>query len=383
MNLELNMQDEVLNQVDAKANFKTDLNLSSQEKYLNLKSLSNHELVESFKRSAQRERGAILEVVRHVHEFMRRRLYLEFNCTSIFQYLTEELHYPKSTAQSRIDAARLLGIAPELQTDLKSGAINLTQISVFAQALRQVKKENPAFIPSSKKKEEILRKIRNCDIETSAVFIARELDLNLKKREKTHHQKDESVVLELTFTKEEFSNLRRVKDISSHINHDATWAQVISLLASEYLKRKDLTVEKIAPLKAKEKSRAVKMKSDKVPASKEKTNEALEVSSELNQAADLARGKVPASKEKTNKTLEVSSDPNQKRQAISIFTKREIAKRGWQCEALDAKTGKRCQSTYQLQFDHIHPVHAGGGNNQENLQLLCAIHNRLKYQRGG
>jgi 5-methylcytosine-specific restriction endonuclease McrA len=49
-----------------------------------------------------------------------------------------------------------------------------------------------------------------------------------------------------------------------------------------------------------------------------------------------------------------------------------------QCSFVDPLTNKRCESTYHLQLDHILPFALGGGNDAENLRLLCANHNRLK-----
>ena len=38
----------------------------------------------------------------------------------------------------------------------------------------------------------------------------------------------------------------------------------------------------------------------------------------------------------------------------------------------------KCQSTVELQFDHIIPVSLGGAHTQENLQILCGPCNRRK-----
>ena len=99
--------------------------------------LSNQELTENLRELSVRERKITAEVIAHIAEFMRRRLYLEYGCTSIFSYLTTKLKYAGSTAQNRIDAARLLIDAPALEGELVSGAINLAQISILARGFRQ------------------------------------------------------------------------------------------------------------------------------------------------------------------------------------------------------------------------------------------------------
>lgn len=41
----------------------------------------------------------------------------------------------------------------------------------------------------------------------------------------------------------------------------------------------------------------------------------------------------------------------------------------------------RCGAEDDLQFDHVIPVARGGGNAQENIQILCGSCNRLKSDR--
>ncbi len=43
--------------------------------------------------------------------------------------------------------------------------------------------------------------------------------------------------------------------------------------------------------------------------------------------------------------------------------------------------GKRCESDWNLQIDHIIPHARGGDNSPENLRLLCANHNKLEAER--
>ncbi|MBD3180049.1 MAG: hypothetical protein GF417_10900, partial [Candidatus Latescibacteria bacterium] len=46
-----------------------------------------------------------------------------------------------------------------------------------------------------------------------------------------------------------------------------------------------------------------------------------------------------------------------------------------------SRTGRKCNSTWNLQFDHIVPFGKGGDNSPDNLRLLCARHNQLMARR--
>lgn len=51
------------------------------------------------------------------------------------------------------------------------------------------------------------------------------------------------------------------------------------------------------------------------------------------------------------------------------------------CQHYDKEKKVTCGSRYNLQIDHIQPKWAGGSDDISNLQLLCASHNRHKYER--
>ncbi|MCO6431411.1 MAG: HNH endonuclease [Deltaproteobacteria bacterium] len=59
----------------------------------------------------------------------------------------------------------------------------------------------------------------------------------------------------------------------------------------------------------------------------------------------------------------------------------EVGRRdGGQCTFV-AEDGKRCTERHGLEIDHVMPYGLGGGNERENLRLLCRAHNRLMAER--
>jgi len=66
---------------------------------------------------------------------------------------------------------------------------------------------------------------------------------------------------------------------------------------------------------------------------------------------------------------------------IPAHVKREVWQRdGGRCTFKSA-TGRRCECTRGLEYDHVKPVVLGGEATCENLRLLCRKHNQLEAER--
>jgi Restriction endonuclease len=62
-------------------------------------------------------------------------------------------------------------------------------------------------------------------------------------------------------------------------------------------------------------------------------------------------------------------------------TRREVLNRDKCCQSVNKDTGEICGETSFVQVDHKTPIWAGGSHEMENLQVLCANHNRRKYRK--
>ncbi len=343
---------------------------------MNLKVLSNETLTEKLRDLSKRDLALTAEIVSHIHEFMVRRLYLDHGCTSIFGYLTDHLGYPRATAQNRIDAARLLDVVPEIKEELASGKINLGQITLISMGIRQAEKENPGMKVSVGQKRDLVEKIvnRGCFENTkhvestessgsflknrssehaSAQIIAQELDIKINPIERVRVHQDGSVTIEVHLSKEEFENLKRVRELNTHKNHNAKLGETVAEAAKFFLEKKD-------PRKLK----------TNIDLSKTSSNSNLALSSISN-----LKPAMPIAVEVKSKSA--SNRIHRSYQSVNIV--RALHRRDQSCRWLNS-VGEVCGSTYQLQIDHIKGLVDGGTDAIENLELKCAVHNRRKFE---
>ncbi len=85
---------------------------------MKLTHLTDQSLLKDTKSLAQKERSLRIQILWHLREIDRRKLYADLKYSSLWEYATQELGYSEGTAFRRITAARALGAMPELATKL-------------------------------------------------------------------------------------------------------------------------------------------------------------------------------------------------------------------------------------------------------------------------
>jgi len=175
--------------------------------------VNDKDLNVQLKTLVQKERTLLNEILLHIKEIDRRKLFLKMGFPSLYESLTKAIGYSAGASQRRIDAARFSEKVPEVLDQIKTGSLNLSQISKVQQAIRLVKKETGQTVELSVQKN-ILTKLQNKSSTQTDLVLAREFQLPIKTEEKTKIQRDESVRVEITFTKEEMAlRLRQTKAI--------------------------------------------------------------------------------------------------------------------------------------------------------------------------
>lgn len=307
----------------------------------------SHKLIVQLKQLVKTERKITAEIIEVIKEIDRLKLYLGHGHTSMFSFLTKEMGYTPTSAIRRINAARILLEIPQLKENLKAGAINLSQASMVVEAVRQKQKAEPQNRISKEVKQDLLLKVQSLDLVMTEKVIAQNLDLEIKAREKKHFQKDESIRLEVTLTKRQWDDLQRVKELISHQNVNPNVSDLIGFLTESYLDKKD-------PLRR------------KVTSAPDALARHSQNMKELNKSKGLEKR---------------GSESVNNNRYISQKIRRTIFQRDQCCQWMDVKTSKKCGSKFQMQVDHIQSKWLGGNNEVGNLQLLCAVHNKLKYQK--
>jgi len=246
-------------------------------------------------------------------------------------------------------------------------------------------------------KRELLAQVKGQSVAEAQKTVAGALNLDVKQIEKRRTQKDGSERVETTFSQEDVVELKRMKDLISHTHLNPTLAEVAMVAVRDFLKRKDplRSPVRAAPVRPPVQPRDTGKPSEKCGEnhSDPRVNDRSENGSEGSRGGQPK----PGSKPEPTSAMEVKAEENllprqpppqpkqmqkqkSKRVPWSVNTKRAVFQRDQCCQWRDPETNQQCRSTFQLQIDHVQALWAGGSNDLNNIQLLCSIHNKLKYQ---
>lgn len=99
--------------------------------------LSDADLLNRTEKLVEKERENLTVILRHLREIERRKLYSKLKCASLFDYAMKVLKYSEDQAYTRIAAMRLLKETPELEKDIQTGALSLSNCSKLSTHFRK------------------------------------------------------------------------------------------------------------------------------------------------------------------------------------------------------------------------------------------------------
>lgn len=345
---------------------------------MNLKHLTDQQLVLDLKTYVCEERSLLTKVLYHLKEFEVRKLYSSLGHSSLYDYACKELKYSQDQAYRRISAMRLLKEIPEISKQIDSGRLSLSNISQ-AQRFFNEFKVNKAELNKTQKLT-VLKKLEDKSVREAQKEILKLSPIKFLPQESKKQIAPTKVHVNFIMEEALEQKLDEVKSLLGPKAINLTLAELINQMA-------DLSL-----LKLKEKRFGKKRVTHQLEGSKVS---AINKESTVNMISEVGA---------------VSNNrPNKETSNLDVKTKKQAAGGGHRCDntqlnktkitvelpvkpnryiskALKYKVwlrdrGKcsKCQTRHNLNFDHIKPMAFGGMSTETNLRLLC-FHCNQRYR---
>ena len=319
--------------------------------------LSDRDLLKRMQLLVQRERSLVTEILHHLREVERRKLYSDLGYKSLFDYAVRELGYSEGQAGRRIQAMKLLRELPqeeakELEKKIEDGSLNLTNICQAQSFFNEVKKASPNKPLQAKDKLEALKELEHKSSRQGQAALMEKrqdagLDVSLPK-EKTRALSQEHSELRLVLSRELLAELEEVRALLGQKAMGMSWAELIGEMAA--LSKETLKDKRFGKRRGKA--------TPSTPALRRRCIQTPPPADEL---------RIPKASQ-----VESQSPPSPKLNSERAPKPRSISKgkrsRVWE---RDGGACVKCGGKQGLQVDHIVAVARGGGYEEDNLRLLC------------
>ncbi len=134
-----------------------------------MKHLTDDQLEQSADLARARELSSLQDILRHLKEIDRRRLFSERGFASIYEYAMTRLKYSYDEVHRRVCAMKLLRDMPEIESKIADGSLQLTHLTQARSFFQKVEH-------SREKKLEILSQLENTTkAETKKILYNKEL----------------------------------------------------------------------------------------------------------------------------------------------------------------------------------------------------------------
>lgn len=398
-----------------------------------LKNLSDDQLLDNLSRLNSAEVDGVADVLAHLIEVDRRKLYAARGYSSLFEYCVVVLKYCDGSAGRRVNAARCIEKYPELYDLFKRQEITLTTISLISKILTagnrktvlnavcgrrtsEVEKYVASYLPARTIRERIkplppfaapppptvtqpvvrqlvaaqpvVRQLvvaqsadgqsMNAQSATTQVARAQQLGYSangagkyLESQEKIQPTNDVPQT-EVDFEiklRARSSAVKKLRRVQALRGKKETLGELLEVLLDDYLAKHAPEAREIRREK-RDKKRTEKLDEN----SNEQLNE------KLDEKPSEKRSSIQDESYNIKRKLFESrgrKDPRPRSisRYISRRTRDKIYERDRGRCAYVAPDGTRCSCTRRLQVDHIRPFAQGGSSEDENLRLLCPAHN--------
>ena len=340
-----------------------------------LSTLSDHDLLARLTRVVATDRRVTAELIAHLAEVDRRRLYAREACSSMFVYCTERLGLSADATQKRIQVARASRRFPQLLECLTSGRVHLSGLNLLAPHLTADNLEELLDRAAGKSKREI--EVLVAEIAPRPDVASRIRKLTGPRLVPAAEATNDAAPARPAPAFEEAGPGDRFSFPEPVDEHAAPNPPVgrsprpsiaplsLARYKVQFTAGKDLH-DKI--------ERARELLAHRVPGGDlaEVFDRVLAIAiprleRERFGLTDKPRAKPPA------------TEPGSRHLPAEV--KRQVYQRdGGQCTYADGH-GRRCSARGMLEYDHIVPYALGGPATFENTRLRCATHNQLEAEK--
>jgi hypothetical protein len=91
---------------------------------MNVSRLTNEQLLQATSKLRHCEREVLAELVLHLAEVKRRKIYRDYSYNSLFTYIVEDLGYCRSSAYRWVQAVRLFMLDETVYVKLRTGKVS-------------------------------------------------------------------------------------------------------------------------------------------------------------------------------------------------------------------------------------------------------------------
>jgi 5-methylcytosine-specific restriction endonuclease McrA len=333
---------------------------------------------------ASRERVALADVLAHIAEVDARRLYLPAAYPSMYHYCVGELRMSEDAACRRTRAARVARDFPAIFELVADGRLNLTALTLLAPHLSPGNATELLAAAAGKDKAGLERLLAEHFPQSEGLGLVQGVACAETTRGEIPDA-DEGLATGVTSYAspqlvEKSSALARMNVTQPAVAATASSSapepgRLIPIAAGRYELRATIdqaTHDKLRKLQA--------LLSHAVPSG--------DLAEVLGRAFDAAiqafekrRYAKRAARADDTDVRPARKRPSKSARHIPADVRRAVHERdGARCSFVSA-TGRRCEETRFLQFDHILPLARGGTSTVENLRLRCRAHNQYEAER--
>jgi hypothetical protein len=306
----------------------------------NPNSLTDSNLVSNAQTLVREEREKLTAFLHHLKEIERRRLFSALGYKSLFEMTTRHFGYSEDEAYRRISAMKLLTEIPLVEEKISQGKLTLTHLSLAQKHFRQERKIHSQDLPLNQKLM-VIEQISNTSVrEAEKITLRLSSSTEPLRPDRVRLISETQIEMKFLVSAKTQEKIQTLKGLLAHKHPDLSLGELFDILCEIGLKAFNPSIKRPLDLL-------------KCP-----TLDPLEGAT-LDQSPNpvLSQGNTGAPRKRRVKT-DRSKGKSKAQIRREVFQKAQN-----KCEI--------CGSGFALEIDHIRPRAHGGGNESENLRLLC------------